>query len=556
MTDNLLIEAKNLAIENIQDMLKDHIYNGILIIYNTSLERNKSETLKLFQKSLSSIRTSSDYVLREDYKFLCQSLVKNGRSELELTSNVENIFLCYAKLALIGRGLDTSKKLKVSDLDIPTNIYFLHQSYINSAREIYHNAYLYSHKFSPEQRIKNKLTAINIIKDAIKKTINECVHVDTILKKYIANGTDIEQHEIIPDDTDENVNNLMNFNIDNAIAEQDKGTDIKDNISRKLTGKNIAELQKALVNINKQDIETFKTSVGTGLTSIDLSASKFTKNEHKQYAEGNEIKPVSFDDQNKNSLNKENPEDSIMKSFNDTLKNTENTEIPQFPDIVDNQEMEETIQETKPIQFTENTEIGANILSPIEFTENTVIMQKLENSESNINLLHPIEFTEITEIPIEYTKTTEFNEITEKPENLENNENPIEFTEQLESSQNSINFNETSENINNPVNSLTEQINQQEKLKNPPSLADFTEIAQQSEKVINEESELISIIEPNIIKQPIESDIPVHKSDVTEFNDGYISEDFIKSIILEQFNQNVDKSFNKFKDYASSISKK
>ena len=538
MTDNLLIEAKNLAIENIQDMLKDHIYNGILIIYNTALDRNKSETLKLFQKSLSSIRTSSDYVLKEDYKFLCQSLVKIGRSEQELTTNIENIFLCYAKLALIGRGFDTTKKLKVTDLDIPTNIYFLHQSYINSAREIYHNAYLYSHKFSPEQRIKNKITTINIIKDAIKKTINECIHVDTILKKYLSNDTDIEQSPVVVEDTDENVNNLMNFNIDTAIAEQ--GTDVKDSISRKLTGKNIAELQKALVNINKQDIETFKTSVGTGLTSIDLSASKITKGGNIPL---NEITPVSLnetikEDQNKNSLSKENPEGSIMKSFNETAQNTE---------IHDLTEMEDNIQETKPIQFiesendpeyTKTTEISDDLFIPIEFTEVP------EQSENTIN---PIEFTEIqeqSENPEQSKNTIE----SENPDQSKDTINPIEFTEIPEQSKDTINpieFTEIPEQSENPTQSK-DTINP---VTIPLNMTESHKIDQ-----VDNTKEIISVVDP--INHPIENNIPVHKSDVIEFNDGYISEDFIKSIILDQFNQNVDKSFNKFKDYTTSISKK
>lgn len=148
MAETVLVEAKNVATDRLIDLLSPHIYNGLLTMYKQASQMNKNESLKMFQMSLMRIPTLPENILKSDYMFL----IKEGRcDEKELTKLIESLFVCFAKLNLLARGIKIKKEIDLKDLEIPTNSNFVHQCYINAAREIYPSAQLFSHKYTFEQ---------------------------------------------------------------------------------------------------------------------------------------------------------------------------------------------------------------------------------------------------------------------------------------------------------------------------------------------------------------------------------------------------------------------
>jgi len=263
MSDNIILEAKNVAVRSITEILAPHIYNGLLTMYNKAAALNKSETIKMFQLSLERIGILPENILKADYKYLISTC-----NETELKKNIEILFICYSKLTI-----NKSKKIKKSDLEIPSNQSFLHQCYINAARDIYTCAHLFSHKYSLNEQAQHKERALDKISQAIDKTIRELIPYDTLFRKYITENTDLDTDtdtETETDNTEEskivndpnNLVSLMNLDVNTEIINKGEDTD-----NNKLNNENINKLQDA---IKSKKEELLIVNVNE-LTNIELS---------------------------------------------------------------------------------------------------------------------------------------------------------------------------------------------------------------------------------------------------------------------------------------------
>src|SRR5438128_1519453 len=141
MAEQILVEAKTVSTEKLIDILCPHIYNGLKTMYTQASDLNKAEAIKMFQVSLNRIPVLPANILKSDYTYLIN---ESGCDEAELTKLIESLFICYTKLNLIAQGLNFNVKINLEDLEIPTNPNFIHQCYINAAREIYTSANLFS----------------------------------------------------------------------------------------------------------------------------------------------------------------------------------------------------------------------------------------------------------------------------------------------------------------------------------------------------------------------------------------------------------------------------
>jgi hypothetical protein len=93
------------------------------------------------------------------------------------------------------------QKQKKVDIDIPSLNDFVHKIYINVARKIYTNVYLYEKYITPLQVQKHNRELELIIKEAILNSIRDNIPVESILKVYmdetIEEDLDVEEKEEI-----------------------------------------------------------------------------------------------------------------------------------------------------------------------------------------------------------------------------------------------------------------------------------------------------------------------------------------------------------------------
>jgi hypothetical protein len=274
MGEHILLEAQKISTEKILDIICPHIANGLKNMYNQASKLNKVEPIKMFQLSLNRIPVLPQSVLKSDYHYLIN---EGNCDEKELSNLIKSLFICHSKLQLVSQGLDMKTQFDFDDLEIPTNIDFIHQCYVNSAREIYKNAYLFSHKYTQEQHAQNSEFINQKISKAINKTIRDMIPFNALCEKYINNtikptnphrnkkpksqsggnvGVDVDTSEKDPlNDFDHhqknNLESLMDMHIDTSFV-----GDFSQKSGEKLNSENLEKLQS---NIGENPIDKIQS---------------------------------------------------------------------------------------------------------------------------------------------------------------------------------------------------------------------------------------------------------------------------------------------------------
>jgi len=99
---------------------------------------------------------------------------------------LEDLVTCVHIVQLkILTAMRVGTKQKKINIDIPKSDVFIHKAYINTARKIYNNVYLYEMDIQPLLIQKNYRELEIIIQECILNTIRESIPVETILSAYM-----------------------------------------------------------------------------------------------------------------------------------------------------------------------------------------------------------------------------------------------------------------------------------------------------------------------------------------------------------------------------------
>tara|TARA_R110002072_G_scaffold76776_6_gene179821 strand:+ start:1688 stop:2701 length:1014 start_codon:yes stop_codon:yes gene_type:complete len=197
---SVLIESKNEWCARLVNLLTPCIFDGLKSIYDESIkicnnEEQLEKYLMTFQNLLTAIPNWSPEIINKEVQNIIEK-TKCGYIE-DLISCVH---IAHLKSLTSSRVGTQQKKI---DIDIPNLQNFVHKVYINTARKIYSNIFLYELNQVPLQKQKNNREIEYIIKECILNTIRENIPVEQILRAYIdeTEETDIiveEKKEIIP----------------------------------------------------------------------------------------------------------------------------------------------------------------------------------------------------------------------------------------------------------------------------------------------------------------------------------------------------------------------
>ena len=197
----ILIESKNEWCARLINVLVSPITEGFTSIfqeaYKLCIENDEeSKYLMTFQNLLNNIsKWSEDLIETEKQRILTQT----GCPYLEdLLTCVHIIQLKALSCARVGIE---NKKINI---DIPNINVFIHKTYINAARKIYINIYLFEKDIPPLQIQKNNRELEHIIKESILDTVRANIPVEIILRAYLdeTQETDVkvvERQEVVVD---------------------------------------------------------------------------------------------------------------------------------------------------------------------------------------------------------------------------------------------------------------------------------------------------------------------------------------------------------------------
>lgn len=225
-----LHESKNEWASRLITILTPLIVDGYRSILDEALklcrENNETEKyLMTFQNFISRIPKWNQTIIETE---------KNRISEKSGCSYLEDLVTCVHIIQLkILTAMRVGQKQKKIDINVPKLDDFIHKVYINVARKIYKNVYLFELNISPLQIQKHNRELEIIIQEGILNTLRESIPLDAILKAYMdetieENVTEeIKEHyvdEPIKVDTISNttvpapdLNNNLHNNVDNNL---------------------------------------------------------------------------------------------------------------------------------------------------------------------------------------------------------------------------------------------------------------------------------------------------------------------------------------------------
>ena len=262
-----IIESKNEWCARLTNTLTPCIIEGLRSIfteaYDVCLENNEeTKYLMTFQNFLNNIpKWSSEIVENEKQRIITSSAC----------NYLEDLISCVHITQL--KSLTSTRvglKQKKINIDIPDLHKFIHKTYINVARKIYVNIYLFEKNIKPLLVQKNNRELELIIKECILNTIRESIPIEHILQMYLDETleTDVEIEE-----KKEVIQDKEAIEKNKKAKEKKELEKIKKETADKLREESKSNLKKTILNANKDlneanVLDTDKTIKKLGSDSI------------------------------------------------------------------------------------------------------------------------------------------------------------------------------------------------------------------------------------------------------------------------------------------------
>ena len=191
-----LQESRNEWCSRLVSIFTPLVLGGIKSILNESwkicLDNDEpNKYLMTFQNLLSRIPKWNNEILEEERKRIIE---RSGCNYLE--DLITCVHIIQVKVLTCIRVGNKQKKI---DISIPKLDSFIHKVYINVARKVYSNVYLFDKNVSPLQSQKNNRELENIIQECILISIRESIPTEEIIRAYMDESVEQEEEVIIED---------------------------------------------------------------------------------------------------------------------------------------------------------------------------------------------------------------------------------------------------------------------------------------------------------------------------------------------------------------------
>ena len=171
-------QAKVEYTKQLIDVLKLPLYEGLQSIYSDSkniyANNTDIELSIIFREQIENVPKWNNDMIENEVDRIIHTSKCDWLEDL-----ITAVFISHTKiLASLGNN---SKKV---NLTIPKITNFIHKCYINSAREIWKNPYLYDENVPSSEYQKNIKIIEDLIKESIEQTIRKALPIKDILKDH------------------------------------------------------------------------------------------------------------------------------------------------------------------------------------------------------------------------------------------------------------------------------------------------------------------------------------------------------------------------------------
>jgi len=191
-----LHESRNEWCSRLVSIFTPLVIEGIRSIFNESwnicIENDEANKyLMTFQNLMSRIPKWNNIIIEEERKRIIE---RSGCDYLEdLITCVHIIQLKVLTCIRVGN------KQKKIDISVPKLDVFIHKVYINVARKLYTNIYLYEKNISPLQTQKNHREVETLVQESIMMAIRESIPTESIIRAYMDESVEQEEEVFVED---------------------------------------------------------------------------------------------------------------------------------------------------------------------------------------------------------------------------------------------------------------------------------------------------------------------------------------------------------------------
>jgi hypothetical protein len=177
-----LHESKNEWSARLVTILTPLIVDGYKSILDEAIKlckenKEMDKYLMTFQNFISRVPKWNPTIIEAEKKRIC---------EKSHCAYLEDLVTCVHIIQLkVLTAMRVGQKQKKIDINIPKLDDFIHKVYINVARKVYKNTYLFEIKIPPLQTQKHNRELEVIVQECILNTIRESIPVEAILKAYM-----------------------------------------------------------------------------------------------------------------------------------------------------------------------------------------------------------------------------------------------------------------------------------------------------------------------------------------------------------------------------------
>ena len=260
-------QAKIEYTKQLKDVLINPMYNKMYYLYQASKEKYANNThesiFNIFRIKIQDIPKWNNDIIEDELL----KIIETSRCDW-LEDLVTAVFISHTKvLASIGN----SKYNKKINLTIPLLTNFIHKCYINFARDIWKNPFLFDENQSSSDYQNNIKTIEELIKESIDLTIRKLLPVKEILRDHLEKNNDNEEE--VGNEEDEKEKNktknlqkilmseIMNLrkekhmeNLENVVQEDEEERYFDDDIDENTIIKNTQNIEiHDILNENKPE---------------------------------------------------------------------------------------------------------------------------------------------------------------------------------------------------------------------------------------------------------------------------------------------------------------
>lgn len=319
-----LHESKNEWGARLITILTPLLIDGYKSILSESIKLCKSNNemdkyLMTFQNLISRVPKWNQQIIEAEVKRICD---KSGCSYLE------DLVTCVHIIQLkILTSMRVGQKQKKINIDIPKLNDFIHKVYINVARKIYKNIYLFEINIQPLMIQKNNRELEIIIQECILNTLRESIPVEAILKVYLDETTEEDVIEEIKEDVtyepivvpEEEIQKNHTENTDkNSTSNNDSYS-----VQNKYTNEN--------TNISFNDIDYVKTDNGISHVNAPKNIERLEEISNMRH-EQRKLAEEEDDDDDGNEKIYISDENYNLNDFD--IHNLEEPKLEMIPDLI------------------------------------------------------------------------------------------------------------------------------------------------------------------------------------------------------------------------------